>query len=316
MERALYNGVLSGMALDGKSFFYVNPLEVVPEACHKDERKSHVKPVRQKWFGCACCPPNLARLISSVGSYAYTEREDTFFLHQYIGGDIQAKAGMVHVNSGFPWNGNVAVQIDRTETLYTLSFRIPGWCSRYQGELVLGNTKIDLGGTAQMLDVNASDMSMEGVTIWQARGYLYITKIWNAEDKVCLDFPMDVQILEADSRIRENIGKAAIARGPIVYCMEEADNGRDLHLLSIDVASVLEGRDISIIDSDISGIWIKKIMIPGMRRTPVYMDGMGAPYRMARRIERTRTQLAFVPYYTWANRGENEMRVWVELLRH
>ena len=85
MERALYNGVLSGMALDGRSFFYVNPLEAAPEACRFDERKFHVKPVRQKWFGCACCPPNLARLLSSIGSYAYTEKEDTLYIHLYMG---------------------------------------------------------------------------------------------------------------------------------------------------------------------------------------------------------------------------------------
>ena len=84
-ELALYNTVLSGMALDGKSFFYVNPLEVLPEACHKDFHKSHVKPVRQKWFGCACCPPNIARIVSSVASYAYTEREDTLWFHLYMG---------------------------------------------------------------------------------------------------------------------------------------------------------------------------------------------------------------------------------------
>ena len=82
MERALYNGILSGMALDGKSFFYVNPLESLPEACHKDERKFHVKPVRQKWFGCACCPPNIARLLSSIASYAYTEAEDSLYVHR------------------------------------------------------------------------------------------------------------------------------------------------------------------------------------------------------------------------------------------
>ena len=89
MEQALYNTVLAGMALDGKSFFYVNPLEVLPEACHKDERKFHVKPVRQKWFGCACCPPNLARTLSSVSSYAFTEKDDTLFVHLYIGSDIK-----------------------------------------------------------------------------------------------------------------------------------------------------------------------------------------------------------------------------------
>ena len=103
------NGVLSGMALDGKSFFYVNPLEVLPEACHKDERKFHVKPVRQKWFGCACCPPNLARLLSSIGSYAYTENEDTLFLHLYMGSTLEKKIGEktadIRVESNFPWRG-------------------------------------------------------------------------------------------------------------------------------------------------------------------------------------------------------------------
>ena len=85
LEQSLYNTVLSGMALDGKSFFYVNPLEVLPEACHKDQRKMHVKSVRQKWFGCACCPPNIARIVSSVASYAYTENEDTLWTHLYMG---------------------------------------------------------------------------------------------------------------------------------------------------------------------------------------------------------------------------------------
>ncbi|MEI3279516.1 MAG: beta-L-arabinofuranosidase domain-containing protein [Eubacterium ramulus] len=93
MERALYNSVLSGMDLDGKAFFYVNPLEVLPEACHKDSRKFHVKPVRQKWFGCACCPPNLARLLSSIGRYAYGENKNTLFVHLYIGGVIKKQVG-------------------------------------------------------------------------------------------------------------------------------------------------------------------------------------------------------------------------------
>ena len=88
LEQSLYNTVLSGMALDGKSFFYVNPLEVLPEACHKDQRKMHVKSVRQKWFGCACCPPNIARIVSSVASYAYTENEDTLWTHLYMGSEV------------------------------------------------------------------------------------------------------------------------------------------------------------------------------------------------------------------------------------
>lgn len=93
MEQALYNTVLSGMALDGKSFFYVNPLEVVPQACHRDDRKAHVKAVRQKWFGCACCPPNIARIVSSVANYAYTENEDTLWTHLYMGSVLTRRIG-------------------------------------------------------------------------------------------------------------------------------------------------------------------------------------------------------------------------------
>ena len=116
MERALYNGILSGMALDGKSFFYVNPLESLPEACHKDERKFHVKPVRQKWFGCACCPPNIARLLSSIASYAYTEAEDSLYVHLYMGSVLEKDCGGkkldLRITSDFPWDGKVTAEVN------------------------------------------------------------------------------------------------------------------------------------------------------------------------------------------------------------
>lgn len=102
------------MALDGKSFFYVNPLSVNPRSCHDDPGKQHVKPVRQKWFGCACCPPNLARLISSIGSYAYTENEDTLWVHLYAGGtvekEVNGQKAQVVITSGLPWDGDVNTQ--------------------------------------------------------------------------------------------------------------------------------------------------------------------------------------------------------------
>lgn len=111
MESALYNTTLAGMALDGKSFFYVNPLEVVPEACHRDERKAHVKPVRQKWFGCACCPPNIARIVEDVQQYAYTIGDDssTLYVHLYMGGGVHARLSgtdvRLDVMSDMPWSG-------------------------------------------------------------------------------------------------------------------------------------------------------------------------------------------------------------------
>ncbi len=287
MERALYNGVLSGMALDGRSFFYVNPLEAAPEACRFDERKFHVKPVRQKWFGCACCPPNLARLLSSIGSYAYTEKEDTLYIHLYMGSmvqkEIQGETAEISVTSGYPWNGGVSVKVRGTSLPFTIALRIPEWCA----------DEHQVRGT-------------EGAETRTENGYLYVTKAWGAEDQVELSFPMEVRVFEADSRVREDIGKVAVMRGPVVYCLEEADNGTDLHLLSLDVHAEPEVRE-----REIAGTTVKGIALSGYRQDPVYIEGKGL-YRVVKEIKRNPVKLQFVPYYTWANRGENEMRVWVQ----
>lgn len=143
MESALYNTTLAGMALDGKSFFYVNPLEVVPEACHRDERKAHVKPVRQKWFGCACCPPNIARIVEDVQQYAYTIGDDssTLYVHLYMGGGVHARLSgtdvRLDVMSDMPWSGkgSVAVGFDAGDSasdaskdaVFTIALRLPAW---------------------------------------------------------------------------------------------------------------------------------------------------------------------------------------------
>lgn len=135
MEQALYNTVLAGMALDGKSFFYVNPLEVLPEACEKDERKRHVKAIRQKWFGCACCPPNIARIVSSFGAYVFTQNESTLYTHLYAGSNVSCTlngaALDMKLESNFPWNGEVKAAIHAESAVNgTLAFRVPGWCRR------------------------------------------------------------------------------------------------------------------------------------------------------------------------------------------
>lgn len=287
MERALYNGVLSGMALDGKSFFYVNPLEVTPEACHLDERKFHVKPVRQKWFGCACCPPNLARLLSSIGTYAYTEKEDILYIHLYMGStvqkEVQGQMAEVNVVSGYPWTGEVSVKVKGTSRPFTIALRIPDWCAdEYQVK------------------------GAEGADTRTENGYLYVTKAWGEGEHLELTFPMEVRVFEADSRVRENIGKVAVMRGPVVYCLEEVDNGKDLHLLSLDVKAEPEVKEC-----EIGGTRVEGITLSGFRQEPVYMEGRGL-YRVVKEIQKNPVKLQFVPYYTWANRGENEMRVWVQ----
>ncbi len=301
MELALYNGILSGMALDGKSFFYVNPLEVLPKACKLDERKFHVKPVRQKWFGCACCPPNLARLLSSIGAYAYTEKDDTLFVHLYMGSviekNVNGKTAEISIESGFPWDGNVRITAAGCEERFTIALRIPGWAQDYQVE------------GAQDADTELRD------------GYLYVTKAWKKEDALTLHFPMKIRVLQADTRVREDVGKAAIMRGPVVYCMEEADNGADLHLLTLDPAGELQE-----IDREIAGTKVKAVTAKGYReaaRQQAESDTQQAAGNMRQVASniyydyappaKEPVTLQFIPYYTWANRGENEMQVWVRI---
>lgn len=290
MEMALYNTVLSGMALDGKSFFYVNPLEVYPEACKKDARKFHVKAVRQKWFGCACCPPNIARLVSSIGSYAYTSNEDTLFFHLYVGATISAKlaAGVLKIKlaADMPWDGKVSMEVLSEEALEgTIAFRIPGWAEDADYAAQIHGKKTEIKD-----------------------GYLYCTGTWKKGDTIELQFAMRTKLIQSNTKVRENEGTVAVRRGPITYCIEEADNGKDLHLLSVDMKELYGEQDkIQIIETSELGQRVNKIVVPGYRKEEkqekLYQEYEPPVY--------TETPLVFIPYFAWANRGEGEMRVWV-----
>lgn len=285
MERELYNTILSGMGLEGTSFFYVNPLEALPEACHKDERKQHVKPIRQKWFGCACCPPNLARLISSIGAYVFTETENSLFIHLYIGCSFEKtlKSGKIAVTitSEFPWQGKVRIHIDCSASEpFTIALRIPGWCDKYKAE------------------------GAQGAVSELKQGYLYLTKAWKS-DTLELTFPMEVQVLDADERVREDIGKAALMRGPIVYCLEEADNGKELHLLKMDTNGFFETVPMQIGPESVLAV-----KTAGLRQKKVESQSLYRPHQNA---EYEKTTLVWIPYYAWSNRGEGEMQVFTRI---
>lgn len=286
MERVLYNGLLSGMSADGKRFFYVNPLEVDPAACTGDPRKRHVHPVRQAWFGCACCPPNLARVIGSVGQYAWTKTQDTLFVHLHIGGEVllQTRSGKSHVlmESEFPWEGNFSVRFpDGCGDAFTLAVRIPAWCA--------GQYTVE---------------GAENAKRWVRDGYLYLQKAWSVQDALQFNFAMHPQFVRSDARVRENIGKVALARGPLVYCMEEADNGEALHLCTLDTAA---GIDVS---------W--EMLLPHTRVPVLTASGFricspeAAPplYAPAVPPKRENARYRFIPYYLWANRTAGEMQVW------
>ena len=290
MERALYNGVLSGMAADGKSFFYVNPLSVDPAACAGDPGKAHVKPVRQKWFGCACCPPNLARMVGSVGQYAYTATENTLFVHLYMGGSavlsVGGKAVQIHMTSTLPWGNVFTVRFAGTSgAVFTVAVRIPAWCG--------GDYTLRGGAYADMREQD---------------GYLYLTRDWTDADRLCFTFAMAPQYIAASAKVREDSGKVCIQRGPVVYCMEQADNGPDLHLCRLNASTPPEVR----IEEVLPGDPVAVIMAEGVRLPAAApSEALYAPYRPA---EQTPARFRFIPYYLWANRGENEMTVWVRTI--
>ncbi len=276
MERALYNTVLSGMGLDGKAFFYVNPLEVFPEADLKDPNKHHVKIERQKWFACACCPPNIARLLADLGQYIYRKDENGVAVDLFIGSEVKVSGGVTLTqNSQVPFGGKVNFKLSCPNgTKLTLRVRKPFWTDGVTCD-------------AEMTEKN---------------GYLVVEKVWNDGDTVSFDFAMPVRRVYASPYVRQDLGKVCLMRGPLVYCLEEADNGNNLHLVSLPEESEIapaQGEGV------LSGMTTLKAK--GLRIVPEE----GTLYRGAPCRRKEETQLTFIPYFAWANRGVGEMTVWV-----
>ena len=287
LERALYNSVLSGMALDGRSFFYVNPLEVWPEASCKNPAKAHVKPVRQKWYGCACCPPNIARLLSSLGRFIYTAKGRVIHTHLYICSESVIEVEDVKVKlvqeTNYPWDGNVQIKVAETNGgEFAIALRIPGWCRG--AEIRLNNEKLD--------------MKIEN-------GYAYISRNWRVGDILMLRMEMPVELVEANPMVRADAGKVAIQRGPLVYCLEEADNGENLSAISIK-------SDAGLIAEYDTGLFGGTIIVKG-KAVRTQTDGWeNLLYRP--HAEQTKTEeIKAVPYCLWGNRKQGEMLVWVRV---
>jgi len=282
MERALYNNVLAGLALDGRSYFYVNPIEVVPPVAKRRYECHLVKTQRVPWFGCACCPPNVARLFASLGEYVCSKTADGMALHLYAGGVMQFEAGAVpvrlHVTTEYPWKERVKLSVEpATPAEFTLHLRLPGWCR------------------TPHVSLNGRPLELE-----KLHGYALITKVWRTGDKLVLDLPMPVERVHADVRVSAAAGLVALQRGPVVYCVEEKDNGPHLAALSLPRESPLTAHFVSDL---LGGCTI--IEGNARRKEP------GGQLYTTESARQTAVRLCAVPYALWANRGEGEMRVWL-----
>lgn len=252
LERSLYNGALAGISLGGDRFFYVNPLE---------SKGDHH---RQEWYGCACCPSQLSRFLPSIGNYIYASSDDALWINLYIGNTGQIRIGETDIllkqETDYPWDGSVKLTISTSQPLEKeIRLRIPNWCKTY-------------------------DLSINGkrINVSEEKGYAVI-KDWKSQDVIALDMDMPVEIVTADPHVKENFGKRAIQRGPLVYCMEEIDNPEYFDQIQLSPSTTFQ----TVFVSDILN-GIKTIKTNGRAQSAT-----------------------FIPYYAWDNRKAGKMRVWI-----
>ena len=283
MERALYNGVLSGLSADGRTFFYVNPLELHADEIRPDDpyHKAH----RVEWFGCACCPPNLARLLASLGQYIYSEADDEIAIHLYVQSSadlrVAGKRVALRQETEYPWKGKVHLTIDPSAPLeFCLSLRLPGWC-READLLVNGKP-----APAPLDD-----------------GYICLRRRWVRGDRVELRMPMPIERVHAHPNVRADSGRVALQRGPMVYCFESIDVG-------VPISSLILPRG-----NEFLAVYEKQLFggTTSIQGEALTTSDAGWDQKLYRFSSDTLAPVHFkaVPYCVWGNRGATEMAVWL-----
>jgi DUF1680 family protein len=275
MERALYNGSISGLSLDGSLFFYENPLE------------SRGKHNRWKWHRCPCCPPNIGRMVASIGSYFYSLADDALAVHLY--GDSTARFDIAGTpvslvqTSNYPWDGAVSIRVEPDAPVeFTLHLRVPSWCRK---------ATLKVNGASVDLDAASND------------GYAAIRREWQKGDRVELDLDMSISRLFANPQVRQDIGRVALARGPLIYCVEETDNAGQLHRITLPRTAEIEAHP----EPNLLG-GVVTLSATGSRETAENWDN-GLYRTEAPAVEQAK--LKAVPYYAWDNRDPGEMVVWL-----
>lgn len=286
-EQAIYNTVLSGISISGDSFFYENPMSVDPRRnAFNDSRAEGLRehlPIleRVKVFDCSCCPPNLLRFVGSIADFMYSTSGSTVFAHCYMNGAGTVSVGgreiCLEQKTEYPYEGNVQILV-KTAGTFTIALRIPGWASSEKTELTVNGEKIACA---------------------PVKGYVYVNRSFVPGDCIHLELPMETKIVEANPRASDLCGRAAVVRGPIVYCAEGIDNAYLLRDVRIQ-----RGSTVKMERETIGGLELPILTVKAWKRkesTVLYSD---KPYG------EEETQLKLIPYFAWANRGVSEMTTW------
>ena len=281
MERTLFNGFLAGLALDGSGYSYVNPLQVRAGGVERA--------VRRPWYPCACCPPNVMRLLASLQHYVATSDGGGLQLHQFAAGGYGGAAGApaVGVETEFPWDGRVVVEVlDGPDAPWTLSLRVPAWC-------------------------RTATVACDGAEATHGPGYARLVRRWRPGDRVVLSLPLEPRLVAAHPRVDAVRGCVAIERGPLVYCLEQADAPPGVLVDDVAIASAAPLRAVRR-DGELGGI--VAVAAEGRGGAPEAWPGV-SPYAPAAAVAppgaSAAVTLGAVPYFAWGNRGAGGMRVWI-----
>lgn len=284
LERTLYNGLISGVSLDGGSFFYPNPLASTGGYS------------RKPWFGCACCPSNICRFIPSLPGYVYAVKDDQVYVNLFLSNRAELKVNrkklVLEQETGYPWNGGIRIRVAQGNLPFTMHLRIPGWVrgSVLPSDLYRYADGQELGYT---VTVNGEPVAGE-----LQKGYLLIDRKWKKGDVVEVHFDMKPRIVKADGKVEADRGRVAIERGPLVYCAEWPDNDFNVHniLLNQHPSFQVVGRPD---------------LLYGIHE--ITTDAQALSYDAAGKLAVRDVKLTLIPYYAWAHRGEGNMEVWLPI---
>lgn len=289
LERTLYNGLISGVALDGGTFFYPNPLESDGKykfsqgACH-----------RQDWFGCACCPSNLSRFIPSLPGYIYAVKDNSIYVNLFMGNtselEVNGKKVSLKQVTGYPWNGDVNLEVHpEGRQALALRFRIPGWA---QNRVLPGDlyTFADGKQAGYTVKVNGKPVKSD-----LQNGYFTVNRTWEKGDKVQIHFDMQPRMVKAHEKVEADRGRVAFERGPVVYCAEWPDND-----FAISSVVVPEKAAVEVVD--------RPELLNGMKQLKTRAQSL---YMENGSLKEKDVTLTLIPYYAWSHRGDGQMAVWL-----
>ncbi|KRL22845.1 glycoside hydrolase family 127 protein [Lentilactobacillus kisonensis] len=283
IEKEIFNGALSGIALDGKHYFYANPLEADPVASKLNPGKKHIALRRSSWFACACCPANITRLIASLDQYLYEIHDNTILSHQFIANDAKFSDGIeIHQQGNFPWDGNISYQISNpNRSKFSFGIRIPAWSL----------DKFILKVNDKVVNTKLND------------DILYVP-IDKSVTSISLVLNMAARLVRANTNVNADIGKVAIQRGPIVYCAEGVDNSQPLWRYILGEApSFKYTYEPQLLDGVGTLTTDDAYCLEG--------DPEEALYTFDKPKGAQKAHLTLIPYYAWANRDEKQMTVWI-----